>query len=125
MNADAQITFLPSSDLARSKVYYEDVLGLDLAVDQGPCLIFRVADSAYVGICERSLVGASDGVIVTFVAQDVDGWCDRIVTAGGHIDRGPEHNARFGIYQAFLRDPDGHLLEIQRFDDQSWSSPRS
>lgn len=56
-------------------------------------------------------------MIVTSVADDVDGWCDRIASEGGSIERGPGHNDRFGIYHAFLRDPDGHLIEIQRFDD--------
>ena len=35
--------------------------------------------------------------------------------------RPPAHNPRFGIYHLFLRDPDGHLVEIQRFDDADWA----
>lgn len=125
MTIDAQITFLPSCDLARSRAYYERILGLELVADQGACLIYRATGSAYVGVCEREHAEATDGVIVTLVTDDVDGWCDRIVASGGEIDRGPEHSDRFAIYHAFLRDPDGNVLEIQRFDDAGWASPPS
>ena len=122
MIADAQITFLPSTDLQRSRMFYEGVLGLSLVVDQGSCHVFRVAEGAYLGVCEMDAVQATDGVIFTFVTDDVDGWCFRVANAGGRIESGPEHSARFAIYHAFLRDPDGHRLEIQRFDDPDWAS---
>ena len=120
---DAQITFLPSSNLAASRVFYQDVLGLDLVVDQGVCLIFRATDRAFVGVCEHLDALEKRSVIVTLVTDDVDGWCDRIRDRGGQIESGPEHNDRFGIYHAFLADPDGHHIEIQRFDDPAWASP--
>jgi len=122
MIADAQITFLPVADLERSRAFYGGVLGLQLVVDQSTCHIFKAADAAFFGTCLNDDARAADGVIVTFVTNDVEGWCDRIAAAGGSIERGPEHDARFGIYHAFLRDPDGHLIEIQRFDDPDWSS---
>jgi catechol 2,3-dioxygenase-like lactoylglutathione lyase family enzyme len=124
MISDAQITFLPSSDLGRSRAFYEGVLGLDLVVDQGSCYVFRAAPAAFIGTCHRTEASATDGAIFTFVVDDVDGWCARIAAAGGSeaIERAPEHSDRYGIYHAFLRDPDGHLLEIQRFDDPEWAS---
>ena len=123
MIADAQITFLPSADLERSRAFYEGSLGLELVVDQGTCHIFAVADGAFLGTCQRDAMEATEGVIFTFVTDDVDGWCTRILDAGERIESGPTHSAQYGIYHAFLRDPDGHRLEIQRFDDPDWSSP--
>jgi len=122
MIADAQITFLPSADLERSRAFYEGSLGLELVVDQGTCHIFAVTDGAFLGTCQRGAVEATEGVIFTFVTDDVDGWCTRILDSGGRIESGPAHSAQYGIYHAFLRDPDGHRLEIQRFDDPDWSS---
>jgi catechol 2,3-dioxygenase-like lactoylglutathione lyase family enzyme len=121
--ADAQITFLPASDLAASRAFYEGVLGLPLVVDQGVCLIFRATGDAFLGVCEH--LDGIDGrsVIVTLVTDDVDGWCDRIRAHGGELASGPEHNDRFGIYHAFVLDPDGNHVEIQRFDDTEWASP--
>ena len=123
MIADAQITFLPSADLERSRAFYERILGLELVVDQGTCHIFKAADGAFLGTCQKDPAEATDGIIFTFVTEDVDGWCSQIAGAGGRIESGPEHSVKYGIYHAFLRDPDGHRLEIQRFDDPDWSSP--
>jgi catechol 2,3-dioxygenase-like lactoylglutathione lyase family enzyme len=125
VTADAQITFLPSSDLEASRVFYEWILGLELVTDQGACHIYRVTTEAFVGVCVREAVQPTNGVIVTLVTDDVDGWCGQIIAAGGTIERGPDHSEHFGIYHAFLRDPDGNRLEIQRFDDPGWSSPLS
>ena len=122
MIADAQITFLPSSDLERSRTFYEGVLGLELVVDQGTCHIFKVAEGAFLGTCQREALKATEGVMFTFVTDDVDGWCSRVAAGGERIESGPEHSVQYGIYHAFLRDPDGHRLEIQRFDDPEWYS---
>ena len=72
-------------------------------------------------MCEHLDRPTGRSVITTLVTDDVDGWCERIASNGGSLESGPEHNDRFGIYHAFLRDPDGNHLEIQRFDDPVWS----
>jgi catechol 2,3-dioxygenase-like lactoylglutathione lyase family enzyme len=112
---DAQITFLSVADLARSADFYGGVLGLELARDQGACLIYRVAGDGYLGLCDH-LAPVPGGVIVTLVTDDVDGWAERL-TAAGHEVEGPAGNERFALYHLFVRDPDGHLVEIQRFDE--------
>lgn len=55
-------------------------------------------------------------MIVTLVTDDVDGWAERLVAAGHDVE-GPAANDRFALYHLFVRDPDGHLVEIQRFDE--------
>jgi len=112
---DAQITFLHVADLARSADFYGGALGLDLARDQGACLVYRVADGAYLGICDHR-PPSPGGAIVTLVSDDVDGWAARLVAAGYDVE-GPSHNERFALYHLFVHDPDGHLVEIQRFDE--------
>jgi predicted enzyme related to lactoylglutathione lyase len=121
--ADALVTFLPVRDLGTARDFYERVLGLDLAVDQSTCLIFKVTSSAFLGVCEGRDPLESDGVITTLVTDDVDVWCDRIKDRGWTIDSGPEHSDVYGIYHAFLTDPSGNRLEIQRFDDPTWMTP--
>ena len=122
MRADAQITFLGCANLVRSRAFYESVIGLELVVDQGSCLVFRISTDGYLGVCEREDAAPGVATIVTLVTDDVNGWCDRIKAAGGVLRSEPEHNDTYGIYHAFLDDPDGHTLEIQRFDDPEWAS---
>ena len=120
---DAQITFVPASDLDRTRDFYQDVLGLVLVLDQGSCLIFRVTNEAFIGFCEHLDPIEGRSVILTLVVPDVDGWCDRVVANGGEIASGPEHSDRYAIRHAFIRDPDGHHVELQRFDDPDWAEP--
>lgn len=118
-----QITFLSVEDLARSAAFYGDVLALALVVDQGDCRIFRVTDAAYLGVCTRPGRTKTEGVIVTLVTDDVDGWHNNLVAAGVECVRPPANHPKYDIYQAFYHDPDGHLIEIQRFADPDWAAP--
>ncbi len=111
---DSQVTFVFVGDLAASAAFYGGTLGLELARDQGACLIYHVAGDAYLGFCDHRPADPG-GVILTLVADDVDEWADRLRQAGHEVE-GPHANERFALYHLFVSDPDGHLVEIQRFD---------
>jgi catechol 2,3-dioxygenase-like lactoylglutathione lyase family enzyme len=117
---DAQITFCSTNDLDATAAFYEQTLGLTLALDQGACRIYRVADNAYLGFCARDDAPRPDGVILTVVTDDVDGWHAQLIERGVRFEKPPATNQKFDIYHCFLRDPNGYLIEIQRFDDPRW-----
>lgn len=121
MAFDQQVTFLSVSDLDSSSRFYGDLLGLELVLDQGPCRIFRAAPAAFLGICiHRRDRPATEGVIVTLVTDDVDRRYAELRSRGAGFTQAPARNERFDIYHAFLRDPDGYLVEIQEFCDPDW-----
>ncbi len=122
MRFDHHITFLPVADLERATEFYGGALGLPLLVDQGDCRIFEVAAGSAIGICRRRGRGDMTGLMVTLVTDDVDGWHRRLVAAGVPCDRSPARNEQYSIYQALYRDPDGHVIEIQRFEDPAWTT---
>ena len=124
---DQQVTFLYARDLGASARFYREQLGLEPVLDQGPCQIFRVAGEAFLGICQCSQErpAAAEGVIVTFVSQDVDGWYERLSANGVQVEAPPKLNERYNIYHLFLRDPDGYTLEIQEFKDPAWPEPKT
>jgi catechol 2,3-dioxygenase-like lactoylglutathione lyase family enzyme len=117
---ESQITFLATQDLRATVQFYERTLGLRLVLDQGQCRIYKVAEGAYLGFCKRKEVPAAEGVIVTLVTEDVDTWCDRLRDHGVKIEKEPAYNPKYKIYHCFLRDPNGYLVEIQRFEDPRW-----
>ena len=120
MEIDSHIVFLATSDLPRTAQFYEETLGLPLALDQGKCRIYRVAREAYIGFCEQEDPPSVEGVIITVVTQQVDEYCDLLRTRGVVFEKEPTTNPDYKIYHCFLRDPNGYLLEIQRFDDPRW-----
>jgi catechol 2,3-dioxygenase-like lactoylglutathione lyase family enzyme len=117
---DQQVVFLPTSDLARADRFYREVLGLPLVLDQGVCRIYRTGPQAFLGVCEHLAGAAGGGVIVTLVSDDVDGWFERLGAAGVSFEAPPSHNEKYKIYHVFVHDPDGNVLEIQRFEDAAW-----
>ncbi len=122
---DQQVTFLYAANLEESSRFYRDVLGLQLVLDQGPCQIFRVAADAFLGVCQcgEARPVSPEGVIVTLVSADVDGWYEKLMATGVDVEAPPALNERYNIYHIFLRDPDGYTLEIQQFHDPKWPAP--
>ena len=111
-----QITFLDTRDLARTADFYERILGLRLARDQGTCRIYHLTGSAYLGFCERpETPPAPPQIVLTLVTEEVDTWCTHLRRHGGEFVKEPADNPPYRIYNAFVRDPNGYLLEIQRF----------
>lgn len=117
---DQQVVFLPTGDLGRADHFYRVLLGLPLVLDQGVCRIYRTGPFAFLGVCEHLVADSAAGAIVTLVSDDVDGWYQRLVAAGVGFDKPPSRNEKFGIYHVFVQDPDGNVLEIQRFEDPGW-----
>lgn len=118
---DQQVTFLYTRNLVDTAAFYEGLLGLPLVLDQGGCRIYRVSGDAFLGFCERAEAPAEPaGIIFTFVTQDVDGWYAYLKERGVAFEKPPAVNETYNIYHCFLRDPNGYLLEIQRFLDPAW-----
>ncbi len=120
---DQQVTFLYTSDLEKTAVFYETILELPLILDQGACRIYETGSGAFLSFC-RHLTGGDGavGVILTLVSSDVDGWYAFLQDKGIVFEKPPQYNHKFNIYHCFLRDPNGYLIEIQRFDDPNWPS---
>jgi catechol 2,3-dioxygenase-like lactoylglutathione lyase family enzyme len=114
-------TFLYTRDLEATAHFYEDLMGLQLALDQGDCRIYRIAENAFLGFCERE--DAADnpgGVILTIISEEVDRWHLFLREHDVVFEKEPTFNPEYEIYHCLLRDPNGYLVEIQRFDDPAW-----
>ena len=117
---DSLITFGYTRKPEETWRFYEDLLNLPLVLDQGGCRIWRVASGGFLGFCHREDAPEPAGVIVTLVTEDVDGWAAQLREAGVVFEKEPAYNHEYRIYHCFLRDPNGYLIEIQRFESPSW-----
>ena len=118
---DSQITFLYTRNLKVTAEFYGDILNLLPVLDQGGCRIYKTAGQSFLGFCERVETGTPDGVIFTLVTEDVDGWFDKLRSRGVSFEKRPVFNPDYNIYHCFFRDPNGYLIEIQRFEDPRWT----
>jgi catechol 2,3-dioxygenase-like lactoylglutathione lyase family enzyme len=127
------VTFLYVADVAASRRFYEGALGLVPVHEQagGRIAIYDASAGGrgFLGLCpargprEIADPRTPGGVVFTFVTRAVEAWHARLVAAGAEVLGQPASSAEYGITGFFFRDPDGYLLEIQRFDTPSWPSP--
>jgi catechol 2,3-dioxygenase-like lactoylglutathione lyase family enzyme len=114
-------TFLYTRDLAATAHFYEDVMDLQMVLDQDDCRIYRVGRDAFLGFCEREDAPEHPcGVILTIVTKEVDRWYRHLTRRGVAFEKEPVFNPEYDIYHCLLRDPNGYLIEIQRFEDPAW-----
>ncbi|MFP4270691.1 MAG: Rid family hydrolase [Alphaproteobacteria bacterium] len=117
-----QLTFLYTDNLARAVGFYRDVLDLELVVDQGRAVLFRVNDGAYLGVSDRpDRPRGTAGVMVSFVC-DVDRAYAKLTARGVAFEGPPGAQMDGTVYAAFFRDPDGYRLELQEFRDPRWDA---
>lgn len=118
---DQQVTFLYTDNLERASKFYEETLELPLILDQGGCRIYRIFKDVFLGFCQRPGINTNkDGIIYTFVTEDVDQWYAFLEERGVELLKAPEVNPNYNIYHFFFRDPSGYMFEVQKFLDPRW-----
>ncbi len=114
MSYTGSLVFLFVTDLDRSTEFYES-LGLEVLIDQGSCRILGSGGTLMVGLC-GDRTPSPDGVIFTLVTDRVEEVCADVGSRGVVFEQEPRYSPEYDITHAFVRDPDGYLVEIQRFE---------
>ena len=111
------VTFLYYRDLPTAMRYYEDILGLPLAIDPGWCKIYKICPGAHVG-----LVGETKGmnkwrpvktVQLCIRVPDVDAWYAYAKEENLSDLSELFINDEIGIRAFVFNDPEGYQIEIQ------------
>lgn len=111
------ITFFYYRDLPRAMAFYQDVLGLPLAIDQGWCKIYRICEGAHVGLVDEARGmnkwQAQKPVQLCIRVPDVGAWYTYAKAQG--LDALSElfENDALGIRAFVFTDPEGYQIEIQ------------
>ena len=128
------VTFLNTYSLEATAEFYGRVVGLPLVYEQpGFVLFYKVSPSAYLGICLRAPGSRADGdargaipTLVCGTTAEVDSWQSKLEAAGIAIEKraGPGVSSDGKhiptLYNLFVRDPGGYLVEFQVFLDPAW-----
>ena len=102
------------SDLARSKEFYRDTLGLKFLFDAGSMCFFQCGNI-------RLMIGASDkpvaagGVILYYRVENLDETHEVLSARGVAFTQKPHLVAKMpdhDLWMAFLADPDGHPIGL-------------
>ncbi|HTR85606.1 MAG TPA: VOC family protein [Reyranella sp.] len=102
---------LPVSDLARSRAWWVDQLGLtvEFEVAETRTVALNDGEGFAIFLQEKSNV-VPNGVALWFQVDDVDATHAAWTTRGVRFTHGPQKN--FWGYGAELADPDGYLIRL-------------
>lgn len=111
------ITFLYSRDLPQAMRFYEDVLGLGLAIDQGWSKIYRVTEGGYVGLVDESRgshrAHPVKPVQICIRVADVNAWHAYVASVGVPALKPPRSHEALRIRAFVFDDPEGYQIEMQ------------
>ena len=111
--AKFSIVMLVCSDLARSRAFYKDVMGLRVIGDHMPRWVeFELADGASLGLHTKSdLLAVRPGSLqLGFAVNNVDKFVADCVGLGVPVFQDP-YDESFGRV-AVIGDPDGYPIQI-------------
>ena len=101
-----------TQDVAKARLFYQDVLGLDLLMDQGWIQTFGSGIAMSVQVSVASEGGSGTPVPdLSIEVDDVDAAFDRMKNAGFPIEYGPV-NEPWGVRRFYVRDPFGKLVNV-------------
>jgi len=103
------------SDVGAAKRFYGETLGLGVGADHGTYVEFR-SGGASIAVFARTeqqeaveLRAPGDGPLPVLVVDSVDDAAERVRE---HLVGGPLDRKDWGGRVAYVRDPDGNLLEL-------------
>lgn len=102
--------FVHVADLAATRRFYIDLLGLEVLLEEPGYLRVGNTDGWHIGFEEAEPVGA-DGVELVIRVPDVDAAHARLGDEGIEFDS-PPTDTDWGPRHAWLRDPSGYRLSI-------------
>jgi len=120
---DARImAIVPTTDLARAKAFYGEILGLvDANVPTpGPQVIYRCGGSTLLEVYERPTAGDAQHTLASWEVSDLRAAVDQLRNRGVRFEQYdlPEVKTEDGISttgdlcEAWFRDPGGNILRI-------------
>jgi catechol 2,3-dioxygenase-like lactoylglutathione lyase family enzyme len=128
MEPRLSLVTLGVADLARSRKFYVEGLGLPLRPESQDSVAFIELKGIWLGLFSREALAEDVGVSATGSGEpgkfggitlahnvrskaEVDALLQQAERIGGKIVK-PAHDAVWGGYSGYFSDPDGHLWEV-------------
>lgn len=118
----SQISFLYYKDLNKAIDFYEKVFGFDLINDQGWAKIYKVTETANIGLVDETKGyfnwEKNKTVMITLVvntAKEVDDFYSKLKSKQIDCLTEPKDIEEINIRAFLFEDPEGYVIEVQYF----------
>ena len=118
------IAFVPTTDPAKARAFYEGILGLRLVADQKPFALEFDANGVMLRVTTVHELKPQPFTILGWRVRDIEASVDRLVAAGVKFERYPKvndaepraiWNSPSGARIAWFKDLDGNVLSVTEF----------
>jgi len=115
----SSISFLYYKNFEKAKLFFEEILGLELVMDQGFAKVYRISASSFVG-CVKKSEGSIDssnrgGTLISLSTDNVEKEYERIKNYRLPYLSELEVIDRIPLKSFFFKDFEGYDFEIQEF----------
>ncbi len=112
---DGSITFFYYDDLGEASRFYGETLGFEKVLDVGFAQLFKVHDSAHVGLVDGSRGSMKPAeqkpVMLSFFVEDVEEWYRRLSDRGLELSL-PMEPDYLRMKVLIFKDPENYTLEL-------------
>lgn len=113
------ITFLYYNDFDKAKMFYRDILKLELVMDQGFALVYKINDHSFIG-CVKKQEGSIDatnkgGALISLTVDNVDKVYKEFLEYKLPYISGCKVIDKIPLKSFFFKDFEGYDFEIQEF----------
>jgi catechol 2,3-dioxygenase-like lactoylglutathione lyase family enzyme len=116
------VPMIPAKDIARTRRFYEDILGLEVAVEIPAAIMYRAGDG-FLGLYPTELAGTAQHTLGAFFVEDLDPAVEQLRGKGVEFEEYdfPGLKTENGIAQlegersAWFRDPEGNVIAVSEF----------
>lgn len=118
------VAFVPTTDAAKARAFYEGVLGLRLVADEKPFALVFDANGTMLRVTTVHELKPDPFTVLGWDVEDIEATVDRLTAAGVEFNRykGVNDGDARGIWNspsgarvAWFKDPDGNVLGVTQF----------
>lgn len=102
---------LPVSDLARSRVFYTETMGLEIGYEDEAMIYFPSVGLIIDQARDETHIGP--GTILGLNCDDADSEYENLRRRGALLEETPQDRP-WGVRNFYLSDPDGHQIEFEQ-----------
>lgn len=116
----SNITFLYFNDLAKAKVFFEQVLELEMAYDPGWACVYRLRDKAFIGAVDNKSgsvrITSTDSVLVSLTVGNIEEVHQALRGCESVDDLSEIKQVKdLALKSFFFTGPEGYHFEVEQF----------
>lgn len=117
------MTFLHTTDLKKTKKFYNGILKLPIALDYPNVVVFKIGKGGYWGFVKEDDITRNPNTVCLSITvkskKNVDDYYIMLNKKKVKCRIAPRDSPRYGIYTSFYEDPNGYTVEVQTFVDKT------